>query len=319
MNENDDFIKLLVNISYSYYKEGLTQEEISDIYNISRSTVSKYLTRARDLGIVEVKINNMSMREFNKLEKELIAEFGLSDAVVVDGNMHENTIYNLGEAGARYLLHEIEEGSIVGISAGRTLREVSRSFTPKTVLKEVTFVPLVGGLDTEHSEVQANAITTHLAEKTNSKLMNLYAPILLDTEEAKDILLSQSFFKTVQNAMDQVDIAVVGIGGKPEFDFLKNAYLHNIHVKPTQKFKDVSGDICYRFIDDEGNELDCDWNKRLVSIDLSKLRDIPKVIGISGGSEKVDGILSVLNGKLIDILITDSETASKILKLNKYN
>ena len=48
---------LLVEISVMYYLEGKTQTEISQELYMSRPKVSRLLKKARDLNIVDIKIN----------------------------------------------------------------------------------------------------------------------------------------------------------------------------------------------------------------------------------------------------------------------
>jgi DNA-binding transcriptional regulator LsrR (DeoR family) len=46
---------------------------------------------------------------------------------------------------------------------------------------------------------------------------------------------------------------------------------------------------------------------------------MPRVIGIAGGDNKVEAILGALRGGFINILITDEETALKIIERGEKN
>ena len=59
--------KFLSKVSKLYYLKGLTQQEIADKLNISRTKVSRYLTKARGGQIVEIKINYPAV-DFSSLE-----------------------------------------------------------------------------------------------------------------------------------------------------------------------------------------------------------------------------------------------------------
>ena len=56
--ENYDENRLLIEIAHLYYDKNLTQAQIARKYNISRSSISKMITKARLLGIVEVVIHD---------------------------------------------------------------------------------------------------------------------------------------------------------------------------------------------------------------------------------------------------------------------
>ena len=47
----------------------------------------------------------------------------------------------------------------------------------------------------------------------------------------------------------------------------------------------------------------------MISLDLDDLKKIPIRVGVAYGMEKKDAILSVLKGKLINVLITDEAFA----------
>jgi DNA-binding transcriptional regulator LsrR (DeoR family) len=52
----------------------------------------------------------------------------------------------------------------------------------------------------------------------------------------------------------------------------------------------------------------------VIGITLEQLKQTRRVVGIAGGPEKSPAILGALRGKLINVLITDSLTAEKLLQ-----
>ncbi|GAL37634.1 LsrR transcriptional repressor of lsr operon [Vibrio maritimus] len=70
------------------------------------------------------------------------------------------------------------------------------------------------------------------------------------------------------------------------------------------------------FFDEQGNVLeDIKLHEELISIRPEKLRDIPMVIGVAGGTVKAEAILAALKGQYINALVTNEATATKILEL----
>lgn len=65
-----------------YYAEGATQSEIAKVFGVSRSLISKYLSKARELGIVEIKIHDGSHHPLMNIEAriEKNMDFGKSFA-----------------------------------------------------------------------------------------------------------------------------------------------------------------------------------------------------------------------------------------------
>ena len=74
------------------------------------------------------------------------------------------------------------------------------------------------------------------------------------------------------------------------------------------------GEISGQTFDRFGLPVVAENAQKAVSIDLKYLKEIPCVIGISGGLHRVEAIRGALTGKLIDVLVTDQNVAEKILE-----
>ena len=75
------------------------------------------------------------------------------------------------------------------------------------------------------------------------------------------------------------------------------------------------GDILSHFIDINGNLIDTDLEKRLMSPALTDIEKYNNVVGVAGGPHKIEAIYAVLTGKYLDVLITDENTATAVLDL----
>ncbi|WP_242543331.1 helix-turn-helix domain-containing protein [Candidatus Enterococcus mangumiae] len=73
MNKSEE--RNLIKVATLYYKEGLTQVEISKKMGVSRSLISKWLVAARNQGFIEFFFNSeevYSVNLENQLEKNLV-------------------------------------------------------------------------------------------------------------------------------------------------------------------------------------------------------------------------------------------------------
>jgi deoxyribonucleoside regulator len=61
----------LAQIASLYYDKGSTQQEISNLFECSRSAVSRFLSEARELGIVEI-IIHYPWKTSPELEQRLV-------------------------------------------------------------------------------------------------------------------------------------------------------------------------------------------------------------------------------------------------------
>ena len=73
------------------------------------------------------------------------------------------------------------------------------------------------------------------------------------------------------------------------------------------------GDICLRFFDAGGERVESDVDRRVIGVSLEQLRDADRAVGIAGGPRKYEAILGALRGGWINVLITDSTTAERLL------
>lgn len=316
-----DDIRVLVEMAKMYYEEDATQNEVAKAFNVSRSLVSKYMTKARDMGIVEINISTQGVHPHNQLEEKLKELTGLEDIVCVESSEDMELLnHRLGIASSKYLNRIIKDNMVITVAPGRALHSLAHHFVSKIQMPNTTFVPLTGGLGEMHSDIQANVIAELMSRKSGGKLLQLHCPVIVDSPKAREVFMEQSFIKKVMNVSKSADLAIVGIGGKPTYFEMKNAYLHKIDSPVEINTDNVESDIGYIFLDSEGNEVDSEWNQRVMTLPLDSIRNIPNVIAIAGGNEKHLGILSVVKGKLIDVLITDVLSAEFLLeKLKEDN
>ena len=80
--------------------------------------------------------------------------------------------------------------------------------------------------------------------------------------------------------------------------------------------KGAIGDMCLQFYDKDGNTDQYSfYNDRVAAMRLADIRRIPSKIGIAGGARKVDAVIGAIRGGFINILITDTECARKLIEL----
>ncbi|MFE4708870.1 sugar-binding transcriptional regulator [Peribacillus simplex] len=311
MNFPED-TRLLVKVAHMYYEEGATQSQIADEVGVSRSLISKYLSKARDLGIVEIIIHDDKIHPYRQLEGKIERLYSLREVVCIPNLGGDSSKSRLGAAASKYLLRVLKDGQTVGVSAGTTMHEVAKSLTSPQSYPSVTFVPLVGGMGNERMDIHANHIVAQLAESIQAQYKLLHAPVMVDSKEAKEIFMRQNSILNVFELATRSDIAIVGIGGTPEHSTMVNSYLGQDHNGYFDQ-GDVVGDICYNFINKNGQAANSSWNEKIITLDLERLKEIPLVVGVACGIEKVKAIKAALEGRLIQVLITDEETAKALL------
>ncbi len=307
-------IPLLVRIAQLYYERNYTKKRIASEINRSRQTVSNLLKEARKKNIVEIRIKN-PLPKCKELENEIKNLFDLIEVIVEPSSLTDERLVRkvIGQSCARYLENILKDGYNIGIGWGRTILETINAIKPKKP-KKIQVTPLLGSLKQVDNAFQINNLVQNLSLAFGGQGIELHIPLSLDSEDIKNHILIDSSIREVINLWNILDVALVGIGSSPIENpiFLTN-YLSKQDVSSLKKMK-VVGDICTRFYDIHGQEYVTDINKRTISIDLKRLKMIPKVIAVAGGYSKVNSIIGALRGKFLNILITDEITAKSILK-----
>lgn len=302
---------LMARVAWLYYNHDLTQQAIGDRLGISRNKVLRLLARAREEGIVQIRVAHPSIR-YMELEERLTGEFPCREAIVVPaGDSPEQTREALGQIGAMYLERTVGPGDSIGTAWGVTLREVARHLRPRE-LGDITVVQLMGGL---HADGLINPLDVArvVAEKFEGRLQMLYTPAVVDTSEIREALLSDNTIAQTLAAGAAVRKALVGIGDvSDDSSLVRWQALTRDEMAELRRLGAV-GDMLGRHFDEAGRPVESEVSSRTIGISLDTLKSIPHVIAVAGGPQKPEAIIGALRGGYVDTLITDHRTARAVL------
>jgi DNA-binding transcriptional regulator LsrR (DeoR family) len=294
-----------------YYTYHLTQQEIAKKLGVSRPWVSKLLKRAEDIGIVRIEVLTPTAGIL-ELENKLKKRYSLVNARVIKQTIEtDNDIIHLARAAANYLISVLKSNDIIGVSWGKTLAMMAQQLIPLHY-PGIMVVPLLGGMG-QDPELLSNQIASKIALALNGKCFLLHAPAFTVGLAERDVFLSDPIIKNTIKKGEQTTVAIFGLGSLWKSTILQRGYITLSEIKELAELGAV-GDIALRFINKDGEIIPHDIHKRLVASDLNKVKNNAReVIGVAGGLHKVDVIRAALNGKWLDVLITDVRTAEKLL------
>ncbi len=303
--------KEMVKVSYYYYKKGLTQAEIAKRMNMSRQRVNRILKKALDDNIVQIKIHDID--KYNvELENKLEEKFNLKQAVVINAIDSQTIFEALGMAGAEYLDEILKKDDMIGVTWGRTLSEVAKRLSYNEKLN-VSAVQMIGGLNIAYMDLQADEITRTIGRKLGGNSHLLYAPAIVESKEIKDVLMSDNNLKDTFINMERCNIIIAGIGELKEDTKLHEDGSLNEEYKKHLLCQGCVGDIGFSWYDKDGNYVKQDYDDRTIGYNILKNKNNALVVGIAGGEKKYEAILGALRGKHLDVLITDSDIAEKLV------
>lgn len=307
---------LITKVAWFYYKEKLTQQDISARVNISRQKVQRFLEKARDLEIIRFQVKN-PYANLLSIENELTEKYSLKDSVVVPYLSEGDNLLrrSFAKAGASYLERIISQhnNSIVGLGWGNTTAYLADYFDSLPIKTKVEVVSLIGNLMTNVA-MNPYIIAEKIANKLDAPFYNIWAPAITQSKERAEIFKSEPWINCVLQKASKANIILFSVGEvSPSASLFKMGYLSSDELKRLRE-KGAVGDILSRFFNAQGDLVDDEIHERVISVPIDKLRDTGKiVIGIAGGPLKLNAIQGALNGKYINVLITDEETAQKLL------
>ncbi|WP_342429608.1 sugar-binding transcriptional regulator [Neobacillus sp. FSL H8-0543] len=302
--END----LIVKIAWQYYIEGLTQNQISESLNLSRMKVIKYLEIAKTNNVIQFKINLENMDNLN-LQNRIKEKYNLKDVYIVPAS-DQKKVESLPIAAAQYIEDRITSDTMISIGYGEAVSKTMGHLRISTKYK-VTFVSLSGGV----KFYMPTAIDTRSDYYTNPNYNHYIvpAPLIVSSKDIADHLLAEMPVKKILAMIPYSNITVIGIGAlNDQATLVKEGYL-NTNDFEILKTRGAVGDLLSQFYDINGEILDLDFHKKLISTEIDVLKSLNNVIAVAGGIEKKTAIIGALKGGYIDVLITDELVAQTLV------
>lgn len=305
--------QLMTSVARLYFLEKLGQGEIASIYGVSRSTISRMLTMARELGIVRISVDDYDPRD-REQEQRLTDRFGLRHALVVrstDGS-DATTRRAVGYFAAPVVQEWINVSRVVGVAGGRTLAELLHAISPRAYPDQLEAVQLMGMIGSSPSKVDASELSRVLASRFRGNFHNINAPAFVENKRTRDLFLSHGQIRSVWSRFPSLDLALVGIGTLGESVFVERRVLSDSELAEVRRCGAV-GEICGRFFDRSGQECASPFRDRVVSISLDILREGKEVVAVTNGRARSDAVRAALSGGLVHSLVIDDAGASAVL------
>lgn len=317
MQSEEERLSLLVSLARAYYEQGLTQEEIARTLPISRSQVSRYLSEARELGIVQFRIVDPSAR-VDDLAEQLRQRFpSLKTAIVVPVFSQDAEIARrmVGMACAAYLLQVVHPGQCLCIGYGRTIRSSIEALKSHPV-PSLSIVQAMGSLGHEALNIDFNTLARVAADAFGAHVYYVNAPAILGSGTAAEWEAANvSIHESLERARF-ADIYLVSVGSlEREQVYTRTGLISHADIERLREQR-VVGDICARFYDARGHEVSTPFGNRIVGITLSDLKRANLTIGVVGGIEKTLPLRGALLGRWLNVIITDEHTARAVLNMD---
>jgi len=315
--EDVDKIRDAIRAARMYYYQSLTTEAIAHELNMSRSTISRLLSFARQNGLVDIRIVDPNEHP-QQLEQKIVGHFNIKQAQVVpvpNNSGEEEWLERVAQHTAYYLNSIFDSNMILGVAWGTTLSAVSRHLLPKTI-HDAQIVQLNGAGNTQTTGIEyASEIIMRFAQNYQAAAHLFPVPTFFDFAVTKKALWEEGSIKRILDLQKRSNLLLYSIGavhaGIPSHVY-SGGYLEKNDYAELLK-EHIAGDIATVFFRENGSYSGIPINERASGPNLELFQQKYGVCVVSGLA-KVKGIYSALKGGYMKELIVDEPTAKRLVE-----
>jgi deoxyribonucleoside regulator len=315
---NREELKVMARVCKKYFLFDMKQSDIAREENISKSTVSRLISRAKELGYINISLEFPEFKA-SSIEDELLETFNLKHVHIAAAETDWKILMlNIADAFSDYLNSIVSDGDIIGLSWGDTMTYLA-DHLKAAPRNDVKVVQLNGGIANRNISTRSDRIINQFADNFDAMSYILNAPSFVDKPEIAEALLQDTNIKNVIELAKEANTAIFSIGYlNPESVLIKAGYFTTEEYDALRQ-EGYVGDICSRYFKADGSHQNDDLYNRVIGIDLEEIKKKENSICVAIGEEKAQGILGAINGEYINTLFTDEKTAREVLRLHQSN
>lgn len=313
-------LRLTTRIASMYYERGLSQAAIAEQLALSQAKVSRLLKQAEQLGIVKITVH-VPEGVHAEVESQVEALFGIDECIVVE--VPESLVEDedgitqaLASSAASYLELIVPSLETIAVSSWSSSLLAAVNVMRPTgagVVRHV--VQAIGGIGQANTQRYATRLTERLAQLSHAEPTFMMAPGVAATAEAKLVIENDPACRQALQMHDNLSGILLGIGSIPPSKMLRES--GNVFSdKDIDELKAAGavGDVCMRFYDASGRLVRTEFDERIIGIQSVQILNTRRRIGVAGGRRKFEAIRGALRGRWLSTLITDLETAQRLVE-----
>ena len=309
---------LTLQAAKAYYNLDLTMGDIAKRLGLTRWQVARLLKDAREQGVVRIEIVPRMQRRPD-LESRLQRAYGLREAIVVPaagepaaGDDDGLAVDSVAQAAGQFLAALTPRAALVGVSWGRTMAAVAH-WLPRRWNDGVEVVLLNGAMNIRATATRTNNIAELFAIAGNGRATVLPVPAIVGRAETRVVLERDPMIESVLTLGRDASVVCFGLGGMaPDSVLVQSGYISEAEILRLRRAGAV-GDVLGRFIDADGGIVDAELDARTIGLQPDALRHKSVSMGVAVGARKHRVVLAALKSRLVNVLVTDEQTALVVL------
>ena len=306
---------VVVQAAWLYYHDGLNQSAIADYLDVSRATVVGWLQRARESGLVRVRLDDGAFAG-HRLALALRERFDLAGAHVLPdapGEDAETVFLRVARGAAAWLPSLLAPRDRLGVSWGRTVFEMAEAMEPVAV-EGLTVTQLVGSMATPYG-FTAEICSTVVARRLSAACVNLHAPAVLSDPELAARLRAEPIIGAQLDALARCNKAVFAAGSCTPGSHIVGAGVATLDELEDYLERGAVGVVCGRFVGADGREVPGPLSERIIGVRLESLVGLETGLLVSTGADRTASMLAAIRGGYATHVVTAASTAEALLAL----
>ena len=300
--------KRLAYAARRYYLEDQRQSDIARELGISRPMVSRLLSEARALGVVEITVHDPESQARSLLD-QLRRTRSIRDGVLVEGGSDDDATNQALSQGAVELLERIGArrlGVGWGYLIGQLVTWLEQNPRRESAISDIC--PLVGNASIPARNYQSNENVRLMAQQLGAAPHFLYLPALPESVEEKQLLCSTEVYRQICRQWEKMDTALVNVGDYPSSpDFASLVRYGNLLQQQR-----AWGRMLVYYFNEAGTVIQSDQDFA-IQIPLDILRRCRNIIGVCSANTSAKALRGALNTGLLTHIVARADLAEGLL------
>ena len=301
--------KKLAYVAQKYYIEDQKQSDIARDLGVSRPLISRMLSEARELGIVEITIHEPGAREARLLERLQLSS-SIRGGILVEDGANDDATNRLLSQGAVELLRQLgvrRLGVGWGYLIGQLVSWLEENPQPNSTITDIC--PLVGNASIPARNYQSNENVRLMAQQMGATPHFLYLPALPESLEEKQLLCSTEVYRQIQQQWERLDTALVNIGDYPSSpDFASLVRYGNLLQQQR-----ACGRMLIYYFNEDGFIIQSEQDFA-IQIPIDILKRCPNIIGVCSANTSAKALRGALKSGFFTHIAARAELIKTLLE-----
>ncbi len=309
MDANLEKQKKLAYVAQKYYIEDQKQSDIAQDLGVSRPLISRMLSEARELGIVEITIHEPGAREARLLER-LRLQSSIRGGILVEEGSNDDATNRLLSQGAMELLRQLgvrRLGVGWGYLIGQLVSWLEENPQPNSTITDIC--PLVGNASIPARNYQSNENVRLMAQQMGATPHFLYLPALPDSLEEKQVLCSTEVYRQIQQQWERLDTALVNIGDYPSSPDFASLVRYGSLLQQQR----ACGRMLIYYFNEDGFIIQSEQDFA-IQIPIDMLKQCPNIIGVCSANTSAKALCGALKSGFFTHIVARAELIKSLLK-----